>query len=101
AEMKKPALGDQGGLSATRVESTFLFDGLEVVGGLLSGAAVGHDIELDLLALRQIAQAGALDGADVDEGVLAAVVGLNESEAFGGVEPLNGSRRHGNTFHET
>src|SRR6476646_2721103 len=41
-------------------------------------------------------QARTLDSADVDEGVLAAVVRLDEAVALGGVEPLYGSRSHGN-----
>src|SRR5215475_6586830 len=41
-------------------------------------------------------QACALDSADMDEGVLAAVVRLDEAIALGGVEPLHGSRSHGN-----
>src|SRR5690606_24317488 len=39
----------------------------------------------------------ALNGADVHEGIGSALVGLNEAEAFGGVEPLHGSRRHEGT----
>src|SRR5215475_15840919 len=41
-------------------------------------------------------QACALDSADMDEGVLAAVVRLDEAIALCGVEPLHGSRSHGN-----
>src|SRR5260370_42585570 len=40
------------------------------------------------------AQAGALDGADMHEHVVAAIVGLNEAEAFCRVEPLNCSGSH-------
>src|SRR5256885_7867067 len=42
----------------------------------------------DLLSLLEVGKTGALDRADVDEHVVAAVVRLNETEAFGGVEPL-------------
>jgi hypothetical protein len=37
----------------------------------------------------------------VDEGVLAAVVRLDEAEAFFGIKPLYGSLRHGNYFLDT
>jgi hypothetical protein len=36
-------------------------------------------------------QAGALDGADVDEDVLPAAIRLDEAEALLGVEPLDGA----------
>ena len=72
--------------------------GLEVRGGHLARALVRHEVELDLLAFRQVAHAGALDGADVDEGVLAAVVGLDETEALGGVKPFHGSHGHERTL---
>ena len=47
-------------------------------------------IELHLLPFDQLAKARALDGADMDEGVLAAVIGLDEAETLGRVEPLHG-----------
>src|SRR5262249_10194148 len=69
-------------------------DHFEIVGCDLAAAPIGDQLELDLLAFVQRAETGALDGADMDEGVLAAVIRLNESEAFGGVEPLNGTCSH-------
>ena len=49
----------------------------------------------ELLGVSEMSgPAGALDSADVDEDVLAAVVGLNETEALLGVEPLNSASRH-------
>src|SRR6185437_15772313 len=47
-------------------------------------------------ALVQAVQARALDRADVDECVLATIVRLDEAVALGSVEPLYGSRSHGN-----
>ena len=38
---------------------------------------------------------GALNGADVDEHVVAAVIRLNEAKALGRVKPLHGSHAHG------
>src|SRR5689334_19695705 len=67
-------------------------DGLEVGGGGL--AALGGGLERDLLPLAKRGQAGALDGADMDEDVLRAIVGLDESKALGGVEELDGADSH-------
>jgi len=89
--------GLPGGASVTRRAGKISrsIDLLEVVGRQLAAALVGHEVELDLLTLDQVIEAGALDGADMDEGVLAAVVRLDKAEALGGVEPLHGSRSHG------
>src|SRR5689334_10454855 len=67
-------------------------DGLEVGGGGL--AALGGGLERDLLPFAQRGQAGALDGADMDEDVLRAIIGLDESKALGGVEELDGADSH-------
>ena len=65
---------------------------LKVAGSLL--AALGHDVVADLLAFHERAHAGALDGADMHEHVLAAVRRLNESKAFLAVEELDGTCGH-------
>src|SRR5689334_23043354 len=65
---------------------------LQVLGRL--AAAVGHDLVRDDLALIERAQTGALHGGDVDEDVLAAALGLDESIALGRVEPLHGTFSH-------
>src|SRR4051812_37881003 len=69
--------------------------GAQVVRCRLAGTAVGDDLVGELLAFVQRAEAGALNGADVYEHVLAAVVGLDEAEALGRVKPLHGSHAHG------
>ena len=82
---------------ASRKEETVIrgsADGLEILGGLLAAALIRHQVELDLLALRQMVEAGPFDGADMDEGVLAAVVRQDEAKALGRVKPLHGSHRH-------
>jgi hypothetical protein len=63
--------------------------GLQIGRGIL--AALVHHLVGDLLAFIEAAQARALDGADVDEDVLAAAIGLNETETLGGVEPFDGA----------
>jgi hypothetical protein len=54
----------------------------ELISGHFAGAAVGNEFERDLLAFLQIVDASALDSADMDERVCAAIVRLNEAEAF-------------------
>jgi hypothetical protein len=68
---------------------------LEILGSRFAGLAVDHDLERDALTFFEFAQAGTLDGADVDEHVLAATFGLDESITLLRVEPLNGSVAHG------
>src|SRR6185503_8078740 len=48
--------------------------------------------------LGQIRQAGSLDRADMNKGIGATVVGLDEAEALGRVEPFYGPLRHGMPF---
>src|SRR3954453_17956608 len=49
------------------------------------------DLHADALVFSQRADARTLDSGDVDENVLAAIVGSDEAEALGGVEPLDGA----------
>src|SRR6266404_7377607 len=71
--------------------------GAKVFRAGLAAHAVDLRFERKLLAFVERAQAGALDGADVDEHVVAAVIGLNEAEALCRVEPLNCSGCHFNS----
>src|SRR3989339_1937692 len=54
--------------------------------------------ELNLLTLVESLHAGTLYSGDVNECVGAAFVRSDEAKAFGGVEPLNGTSRHGKSF---
>jgi hypothetical protein len=72
----------------------------ELFGRKLSTSLVGDQFEGDLVAFAQLAQARALDGADMDESVLAAVIRHDKAETFFGVKPLYGSLGHGNPFSE-
>jgi drug/metabolite transporter superfamily protein YnfA len=65
---------------------------LEVHGGRT--AALGGHFVAHLLAFVEAVETRTLDGADVDEHVLAAVAGLNETEPLGGVEPLHSALSH-------
>jgi hypothetical protein len=52
-----------------------------------------HHVELHALTLGERLEAAALDGRVVDEAILAAVLGGDEAEALGVVEPLDGTGR--------
>jgi hypothetical protein len=54
----------------------------QVLCGRLAVAPVGHELELDLLPFAQDTEPGALDCADMDKGVLAAVVRLDETKTL-------------------
>src|SRR5262245_20238858 len=71
---------------------------LQVRGGILAAAAVGLDVEADLLAFDEAAHAGALERGRMNEDVLAAVVRLNETKALLAVIKLHGTRSHGSPF---
>src|SRR5579863_7383431 len=71
--------------------------GGQVDGRLAAGLAVAAQFEADLLAFGEVADARAFDRGDVDEHVLAAVIGLDEAVALLRIEPLHGSCRH--AFH--
>ena len=70
------------------MELAALSEGAELVGGLLSALAVGGQFIGDSLVLPETTEARTLHGTDVDEHVLCAVIRLNETIAFGLVEPL-------------
>src|SRR5262245_4848186 len=65
---------------------------LQVGGGAL--AALGGHVVADLLALDQLAEAGALDGTDVHEHILGAVGRHDEAKTLRGVEPLHSTSSH-------
>ena len=76
------------------------------VDGLGAAVLALGDGELDLLALGEGAEAVGLDGGLVDEEILAAVVGGDEAEPLGVVEPLHRPpmprrRRHGSPAEES
>jgi hypothetical protein len=56
--------------------------GLDVADRELAGAAVFLDVERDLLALHQTAHSSALERGGMNENVFAAVIRLDEAEAF-------------------
>jgi len=52
------------------------------------------DFKFNLVALTQFHEAGPLNFGDVDEHVLRAILGLDETKTLGRVEPLYGTDRH-------
>src|SRR5690606_25115289 len=84
--------------SVVKDRSAILLHRLEVVGRALALAAVHDGVEADLLAFHESAHAGALDRGDVDEHIIPARVGRDEAETLGGVEELNRSDGHDNSF---
>jgi hypothetical protein len=80
-------------------ESSYRLYGLQVASRHLARLVVALEVEADLLAFDDFAHSSALDGRDVNEGVSAAVVRLNEAEAFGGIEPFNCASGHDEPFH--
>src|SRR5205085_10322367 len=71
-----------------------LSNGLQVLGRRLPGLTVVDDFEGDLLAFLELVEPSALDRADVDEDVLAAILRLDKSIALLGVEPLHSAFAH-------
>jgi hypothetical protein len=60
----------------------------------LAGPSIRNEVIRDLLSLIEVLHPGALDGADMDKNILAAVIRLDEAKALRGVEPLHCSLRH-------
>src|SRR5205814_8423625 len=72
-----------------------LAGGAQIIGRRLARAAIRHDLVGDLLAFTQRSKSGTLDGADMHEHIVAAVIRLDEAVALGCVKPLHGSHAHG------
>ncbi len=66
----------------------------EITGSGLARATIDQDLVRDRLAFGELIDASALDSTDVDENVLAAVVGLDESVALLTIEPLYSAACH-------
>ena len=62
--------------------------------GLARILSIGNNVESDLLSLVEDTHASAFDRADVHEDILAAIIRLDEAEAFLVIEELHGSLGH-------
>ena len=89
---------DDASTSVVKGKQISILSVLQIAGRHLARLVVALEIEADLLAFNELAHAGALDGRDVDEGVSAAVVRLNEAEALGGIEPFYCASGHDEPF---
>ena len=58
----------------------------QIVSRQLARATVGYEVEADLGTFRERRKASPLDRRDMDEHILAAVIRLNKTIAFRGVE---------------
>jgi hypothetical protein len=90
-ERKKPSRTMAGRLTEKFVNGRCLEDD-HVRGAETFATRIILDIELNALPLCEFAVAGGVDGAEVDENVLAIFL-RDEAEAFGGVKPLDRSGR--------
>src|SRR5690606_15214096 len=69
-------------------------ESLQIGGGVLAAAAVGFDVEADLLAFIQGRHAGALDRRNVNEHIRSASVLHDKAETLLGVEKLDSPLSH-------
>jgi hypothetical protein len=69
-------------------------DSAQILSRGLTRLSISNNVEGDLLSFVKAVHPGALDRADVHEDILAAVIRLDEAEAFLAVEPLHDSLRH-------
>src|SRR5438270_9743555 len=69
-------------------------DGADVACRVLAGLAVPLDVVGNFLTFVEAAQARTLDSADMDENVLAAVVGLDKAITLLIIVPLHGAGAH-------
>ena len=81
-----------------KAEAKHQSSGLQVAGRHFARLVVALKLKTDLLAFDQFAHSGAFDGRDVNEGVRAAIVRLNEAEALGGIEPFYCACGHDEPF---
>src|SRR6185437_10372367 len=91
-----PGRGERNGRGIAPAALIGRSDGLQIDG--LRAAGVGLDVERHLLAFRQRTHAGHFDGGRMDEHVLAAVVGRDESEALGCIKEFYCSDSHNSSF---
>src|SRR6266478_4877269 len=69
-------------------------DSAQILSRGLARLSISNNVEGDLLSFVEPRHSGSFDRADVHEDILAAVIRLDEAEAFLAVEPLHDSLRH-------
>src|SRR5260370_30896948 len=76
-------------------------NGAQLVGGRLAGPLIISELIRQLLAFVQVRHLGALDRADVNEHILAAIIRLNEAKTLLRIEPFDSSGAHALSFRLT
>jgi hypothetical protein len=69
-------------------------DSAQILSRGLARLSISNNVEGDLLSFVKAVHPGTLDRTDVHEDILAAIIRLDEAEAFLAVEPLHDSLRH-------
>jgi hypothetical protein len=69
-------------------------DTLQIARRRFAGPAIKYHLEGDLLSLVEAMHPGAFDSTDVHEHILAAVIRLDETEAFLAIKPFYRTLRH-------
>jgi hypothetical protein len=82
-----------------RKAETNSLSSLKVASRHFARLCVALKVVADLLAFNDFAHASAFNSRNVNEGVSAAVVRLNEAEALGGIKPFNCASGHDEPFH--
>lgn len=77
-----------------RTRSCLCVSGRLQIDGRDSTVLAGLSIERDSLPLDEFTHTGRLNRRDMHEDVLGAILGLNESKAFGNVEELDDTDAH-------
>jgi hypothetical protein len=80
-------------------ESRYQLSGLKLAGGHLARLLIALKLVPDFLTFDDFTHTSALHGRNMNEGVFAAVIGLNKAEALGGIEPFNCASGHDEPFH--
>jgi len=63
-------------------ETKLFSSGLQILGRAFSGSAIGHNFEAHLLTFVEAVHPRTLDGRNMDEHVLAAIIRLDKSETL-------------------
>jgi len=80
-------------------ESRYQLSSLQVTSRHFARLVVALKIVPELLAFDDFTHSGALNSGNVNESISAAVVRLNEAEAFCGIKPFNCASGHNEPFH--
>jgi hypothetical protein len=68
--------------------------GAQIVCGVLARTLIANEVVRDLLTIVETAQTRTLDCRNMNEHVSRAIIRLDEAEALGAVEPLDGTSIH-------